>query len=325
MKLEVGKTYIARDGSRVVIYDLHDNQTYPFKGFYGAGATEWLTYAENGKVWIHDEDPKDIISEVIEPENLQQAVEEQQKPLSEVCIDGEARTDVGSDQNLTAEEILKPIKLEVGKMYLTRDGHIVKISKLSDNPDFPFLASISKFQDISYTSEGKVYMGKEDDLDIIKEIEEPGQETITTKERQKPLFEAGNIYKNKKGQAVRIIAVDYDCMTYPIIGRVGQGIALSYTIEGKAVTDRDTEYDLVQPEPPLPIIIGGFYLDSLNFVRVLVQTINKEYLEAVAVSGECPFGTIVKSNFPYEVDRVFKLVKILTYEEAQKLISEKLS
>jgi hypothetical protein len=216
------------------------------------------------------------------------------------------------------------MRLEVGKMYLTRDGSTVKISQLSDNPDFPFLASISKFQEVGYTSEGRVYIGDEHDLDIIEEIKEPGQEAIIAKERQKPLFEVGKIYKKLNGDAVRIVAIDYDCTTYPIIGRVGQGIALSYTIEGKAGTDRDTEYDLVQPEPPLPITIGGFYLDNLNDVRVLVQTINKEYLEAISVSGDCPFGTIEKSDFPHEKDRVFKLVKLLTYNDAQKLISEKL-
>jgi hypothetical protein len=57
MKIEVGGVYKTREGKRVEIVKNDGHAAYPFLGDNGG------TYTENGKFWLHESSPRDLIAE----------------------------------------------------------------------------------------------------------------------------------------------------------------------------------------------------------------------------------------------------------------------
>jgi len=66
---------------------------------------------------------------------------------------------------------LKPFNLEealAGKPVVTRNGRLVaEVIKFKENVKFPVIAIIDSYITCQYTSEGHLYTGTEDDLDLL--------------------------------------------------------------------------------------------------------------------------------------------------------------
>ena len=224
------------------------------------------------------------------------------------------------------------MKLEVGKIYLTRGGEKAKVKTIIDgNVPYEISAELSNGRYISYTLDGKYWnYDIADSLDIVSEFDEsdvlfdePAEEEPQKVQEQQPLFEVGKTYKDGENRDITIVSNDETYQAYPIVGRDTETHAVyTYTKSGLAWSgDRRS---LIPPEPPLPIVIGGFYLDNNDILRVLIkENTNKQHLFASAVNGEDGYGSIYTPQFPGLALWNIYLVKLLTYEEAQEIINKK--
>lgn len=225
------------------------------------------------------------------------------------------------------------MKLEVGKIYLTREGKKVKIEPF-DSPSYPFLGvrCDSLILKVSYTPDGCEYITATSPRDIVSEFDpldalfdEPvKEEPQKMQEQQKPLFEVGKTYKDGENRDITIVSNDETYQAYPIVGRDTETHAVyTYTKSGLAWSgDRRS---LIPPEPPLRIVVGGFYLDNRGDIRILTYNQYHKKYTAVSVFQIDTGYPSVEESFPEHRTINFELVKLLTYEEAQKLIKEKLS
>lgn len=68
MKLEIGKEYVTRNGVKVKVYDIAENENFPvIAGIHRDGKIIPVTYAINGNYVLNSEDSYDIIGEWKEP------------------------------------------------------------------------------------------------------------------------------------------------------------------------------------------------------------------------------------------------------------------
>jgi hypothetical protein len=217
------------------------------------------------------------------------------------------------------------MKLEIGKIYLTRGNSKVRLEGNVYNPRYPFKGIFIDQVDggvdwVSYSPSGKYDLrdSEENDFDLVSEYIEP-------KPVEKCLFEVGKTYKDARGSDIKIIYIRTTTSPerdYPVLGVWGPDeVLFSYTLEGRF--DRHyTSFDLIPPTPPLPIVIGGFYLDDQNIVRVLCKSPKGLFAPPVSTTENQIFSWAL-GEFPKSspLSYPFTLVKLLTQEEVQNAIS----
>lgn len=132
-------------------------------------------------------------------------------------------------------------------------------------------------------------------------------------------FEVGKTYKNKLGEEFLVVFIsDRGSLIYPIKAiamRTHTGV--SFQKDGMA-DDLPGPYDLL---PNLEPKIGHFYLDNHGDLRILSDRTSTEF-DAYAVLKHNDHFTIPLNNFPEHKFGHFKLVKELSFAEAEKIISE---
>lgn len=300
MKLEVGKIYKTRSKDRLVRIVNYYEPKGSYEGtLMDSDSSMW--YSDDGKA-LHCRN-FDIIEEY-------------------------KTVDLGEIKKINDRN---KIKLEVGKTYLTRDGDKVIIDRLVANAMYPIKGIVKGYDgggdwNVDYKSDG-LFIGdlNEHSFDIVSEFVESKQEqgsNTMNQEQQKPLFEVGKTYKDGYDRDVKILARIKDVL-YPLVGQVGgmEGYS-AFDENGKSLSgELNSKFSLIPPEQPLPIVIGGFYLDNHGIVRILINSLNSERCNALSLSDVKNINYIIpKDSFPNHMNNEFKLVKLLSHEEAQELI-----
>jgi hypothetical protein len=179
--------------------------------------------------------------------------------------------------NISSEQEIK-MKLEIGKTYLSRKGKKTKVTSISNRESnyYPVTTMSEGGSFNTYRLDGRFSVTSECDEDLVSEynelrelFDEPSEDETAQEQQEKPLFEVGKTYKDETDHDIKILAIDdTGGISYPIIGRNLNTKDLSlYTKTGAHNGSFNSYQDLIPPEPPLPIIIGGFYLDNNGVIN----------------------------------------------------------
>jgi len=162
------------------------------------------------------------------------------------------------------------INLEVGKSYLNRKGHVIKIVGKNQDPLGTLYTYISDTNS-SYQSNGK-YCVDEHPEDLIKEV--PMQKKEDKKEVLK--LEVGKRYLNRMGEVVKIVRNERNPLhpLYPYISDKGY----SYLSNGKYCSSGENKEDLIKEVTPESI--GRSY--TTQQVRELFYQLEHERSEYIA-------------------------------------------
>lgn len=222
MKIEIGKTYKTRNGGRVTVEATDPKRgiasIYPFSGRLLMTCLGLPHVAEDGlRSWT--------------PSG---------RELS--WVDGE---------NDLVEEVPAALKLEVGNLYRTRDGNVVRVVRFDDNPHYPVEGILKRTPggtfSYRWTEDGRFEVDRPNHyLDLVAPVEEAPTTSATLK------IEAGKFYRTRGGKKVEVLAVcpelAQDYQVFALRETVsGQKTCNEWTLKGKYIHNfpREHECDIV--------------------------------------------------------------------------------
>jgi hypothetical protein len=267
MKIKLNKKYRTRHGKVVRIIETTESPVYPF------GTNADYTVTKNGKRFDYDESDWDLVERVrnFKFKAGRQYFTREGNPVTLTDIEHYGRYvfsgDNGYDYTIDGKmyidtksecDLLRPPKIKVGGMYVTRSGQMAGITKTTSDVGFyRYEYSTTNGCKFGVSKYGEIFENEQSDYDIV--------DVFPPDDKKLYIGAKGHVYRVESGLATKLTGL-LKGQQFPIaeMNLVGEFNGLCLEVGSMYVNERGDKYEIIHIRDNEHVVAMGANDDSLR-------------------------------------------------------------